>query len=139
MKTQIKLNELESGMLEFNFLNGTIYLDEARFGAYAICPGCGSGKTTIIKQLIGMKWHEGILYSAFTRDEVNSMYNWIVNNLVDKEDPLTGRTLKLDDIIVLHSDYTAAGTDKDLWLNRPREIANKKIVLCTHAKLMLNY
>ena len=82
------------------------------------------------------QWHEGILYSAFTRDEVNSMYNWIVNNLVDKEDPLTGRTLRLDDIIVLHSDYTAAGTDKDLWLNRPREIANKKIVLCTHAKLL---
>lgn len=136
MKNKIELNELKSGMLEFNFLNGTIYLDETRFGAYAICPGCGSGKTTIVKQLIGLKWHEGILYSAFTRDEVNLMYNWIVNNLVDKEDPLTGRTLRLDDIIVLHSDYTAAGTDKDLWLNRPREIANKKIVLCTHAKLL---
>lgn len=131
----IKLNQI-NGFLEFNFLNGTIYLDESKYGAYALCPGCGSGKTTIVKQLIKLKWYEGILYSAFTIDECNSMYKWIKENLVGRRNEITEEELKLDDIIVLHSDYTAEGTNKDLWLNDPKAIADKKIVICTHSKLL---
>ena len=59
---KILLEESYGNFLRFNFLNGTIDLDESKYGAYALCPGCGSGKTTIVKQLIKMKWYEVILY-----------------------------------------------------------------------------
>lgn len=52
---KISLEESYGNFLRFNFLNGTIYLDESKYGAYALCPGCGSGKTTIVKQLTKMK------------------------------------------------------------------------------------
>lgn len=133
----IKLNK-NGSILEFNFLNGKIYLDESRYGAYAICPGCGSGKTTIIKQLIQMKWNEGILYSAFTKNEVNDMYQFcktIVGSELINMDGSKSK-LSMNDIIVLHSDYTAEGTDNNLWRNNPTELSNKKIILCTHAKLL---
>jgi hypothetical protein len=133
---KISLEESYGNFLRFNFLNGTIYLDESKYGAYALCPGCGSGKTTIVKQLIKMKWYEGILYSAFTIDECNEMYKWIKENLVGTRNETTSEVLKLEDILVLHSDYTAEGTDKDLWLNNPDKIADKKIVICTHSKLL---
>ena len=70
-KINLELNERES-LMKFNYLNGSIDfpLNENTYGAYAMCPGCGSGKTTIIKDIIKFKWSEGILYSAFTRDEV---------------------------------------------------------------------
>ena len=133
---KISLEESYGNFLRFNFLNGTIYLDESKYGAYALCPGCGSGKTTIVKQLTKMKWYEGILYSAFTIDECNGMYKWIKENLVGTRNETTSEVLKLEDILVLHSDYTAEGTDKDLWLNNPDKIADKKIVICTHSKLL---
>lgn len=133
----IKLERIgNSSYLEFKFLNGSIYMDESKYGAYALSPGCGSGKTTIVKQLIKMKWHEGILYSAFTRDECNEMYKWIKENLIGTRNETTGEVLTYKDILVLHSDYTADGTDKDLWMNRPEEVADKRIVICTHSKLL---
>ena len=121
----------------FHFLNGNITLKEFEYGAYAICPGCGSGKTTNIRNLISIRWHEGVLYSAFTKDECNLMYKWIVDNLVGTSiNPKTGEVLKLEDIIVLHSDSSAPGVDNDLWRNNPTELFNKKIIICTHAKLL---
>ena len=120
--------------LKFNLLNGSFTLNPGSYGSYAIATGCGSGKTSIIKQLISLKWHEGILYSAFTKDEVNSMYDWIVRNLIGNQN--SGSQLRLDDIIVLHSDSNADGVDNDLWRNNPTLIQNKKIILCTHHKLV---
>ena len=128
MKT-IKLEE-NGNILTFNFLNGRIELDKSIYGAYAICPGCGSGKTTIIKELIKLKWHEGILYSAFTIDEVDKMYQWIKCNMIDT------KIIKSEDIIVLHSNITSEGVDNNLWRNNPQEIMNKKIILCTHSKIL---
>jgi hypothetical protein len=127
-------------MLEFNFLNGSINLPLSPefYGAYAMCPGCGSGKTTIIKQLITLKWHEGILYSAFTKDEVNRMYQYCKSLIGSRSFDKLGRydTLKEEDIIVLHSDNTAEGVNNELWKNNPEELLNKKIILCTHHKLL---
>ena len=123
-----------NGKLRFNLLNGSFTLNLRDYGAYAIATGCGSGKTTIIKQLIGIKWHEGVLYSAFTISEVNEMYEWIVNNLVGRSNPNTNQVLKLEDIIVLHSESNE--DDLNIWRNNPDEIQNKKIILCTHYKLV---
>ena len=140
---EIKLEECQSlisGSSKLNafnarFLNGDMIIPSDEYGAFAICPGCGSGKTTIVKDLIRLRWYEGILYSAFTRDEVNSMYKYIVDNLVGNCYH-KGEVLKKEDVIVLHSDYTAEGTDKDLWENNPKELMSKKVILCTHHKLL---
>lgn len=133
----LEINERNS-LMRFNYLNGSIDfpLNENTYGAYAMCPGCGSGKTTIIKDIIKFKWSEGILYSAFTRDEVNEMYNYCVENIVGRYRSIDGTFLTLDDIVVLHSDYSAEGTNKNLWENNPKELLNKKVILCTHSKLL---
>lgn len=125
--------------LLYHFLNGDIIVNTDSTGAYCIAPGCGSGKTTLIKDTIRLGWCHGVLYSAFTKNEVNEMFQYcksligstIYDKAADKEVTLTE-----DDIIVLHSDYKAEGTNCNLWRNRPEEIASKKIVLCTHAKLL---
>lgn len=133
------IEDTSNNMLVFNFLNGSINLPLSTefYGAYAMCPGCGSGKTTIIKQLIALKWHEGILYSAFTKDEVNSMYQYCKSLIGSRSSDKLGRdVLKEDDIIVLHSDNTAEGVNNEIWKNNPEELLNKKIILCTHHKLL---
>ena len=140
---EIKLEECQSligsanKLNAFNakFLNGDMIIPSNEYGAFAICPGCGSGKTTIVKDLIKLRWYEGVLYSAFTRDEVNLMYKYIVDNLVGNCYH-NGESLKIEDIVVLHSDYSSEGTDKNLWENNPKELLNKKIILCTHHKLL---
>ena len=129
MNKRIYLEEIDN-ILRFNFLNGSIELEKYNYGAYAICPGCGSGKTTLIRELIKLKYSEGVLYSAFTIDEVNSMYQWIKENMIK-----TG-LISNEDIIVLHSDYRSDGTDNNLWRNNPEKLKDKKIILCTHHKLL---
>jgi hypothetical protein len=123
------------GVLTFNLLNGSFDLDTRVYGAFAVATGCGSGKTTIIKQLISAKWPEGVIYAAFTREEVNAMYAWIRDNLIDRS-YLNGHLLTKDDVIVLHSDSTAPGVDNDLWQNHPDKVMKKRIILCTQHKLI---
>lgn len=129
---------LSSG-LEFKFLNCTIEVDTSVYGAHAICPGCGSGKTTNIRNLIEKVWNEGVLYSAFTKKECDEMYHFC-KSLVGsvKRDPVTGKdvTLKLDDIIVIHSGYTSEGVDNNSWRSNPAILADKRIIICTHYKLL---
>lgn len=133
----IWIEELGNRKLRFHYLNGDIDFDESIYGAWVMSSGCGSGKTTNIRNLIGMRWYEGILYVAFTISEVNEMYKWIVGNLVGKtSDPNTGNVLKLEDIVVLHSDTEADGVDMNLFRNHPELLADKRIILCTHHKLL---
>lgn len=134
LDNEIYLEEIGK-YIKFNFLNGSISIDQSKLGSYAICPGCGSGKTTLIKELIKLKWNEGILYSAFTKDEVNNMYQFC-KGLVGLTDDRTGESLGINDIIVLHSDHEADGVDNNLWRNNPEELMNKKIILCTHHKIL---
>lgn len=133
----------ENGVMKFHFLNGDINLDCRKYGAYAIDPGCGVGKTTLIKELIKYRWMEGILYVAATIKELDEMYEYCKTlsesgfEYVNENGKLVSTVeLKLDDILVLHSDYSKEGTDKDLWKNHPEDIAKKKIVLCTQSKLL---
>lgn len=52
-------------------------------GGYIISSGCGSGKTESIKSLIRNKYNDGILYCVDTREELDKMYRWIIENLVN--------------------------------------------------------
>lgn len=118
--------------MELKFLNGTIIVPD-EYGAYVIASGCGSGKTTAIKQIIRENYQSGVLYSAFTIEECNEMYQYCKKLVEILDDP---DSLSLDDIIVLHSDYKSEGTDNNLWRNNPTELYNKKILICTHSELV---
>ena len=117
--------------MKLDFLNGTIIVPD-EYGGYVIAPGCGTGKTTAIKQIIKENYKTGILYSAFTIEECNEMYEFC-KSLVNPDDP---EGLKKDDIIVLHSDYKSEGVDNNLWRNDPEKLMDKRIIICTHHKLM---
>lgn len=114
--------------IKMDFLNGTITIPNY-YGGFVVAPGCGSGKTTAIKQLIEKEYHYGVLYAAATIGECNLMYQFC-RTLIN------GTSLKDEDIIVLHSDYRSEGTDENLWRNNPNALADKKIIICTHYKLL---
>lgn len=97
-------------------------------GGYIISSGCGSGKTESTKSLIRNKYNEGILYCVDTREELDKMYNWIIDNLVDV---MPG--LKKEDVMIISSDdehYISLSEYKD----NPEIIMQKKILLITHVR-----
>lgn len=97
-------------------------------GGYIISSGCGSGKTESIKSLIRNKYNEGILYCVDTREELDKMYRWIIDNLVDV---MPG--LKKEDVMIISSDdehYISLSEYKD----NPEIIMQKKILLITHVR-----
>lgn len=97
-------------------------------GGYIISSGCGSGKTESIKSLIRNKYDDGILYCVDTREELDKMYRWIIENLVN-----TGSGLKREDVMIISSDdehYISLSEYKD----NPEIIMQKKILLITHVR-----
>lgn len=132
-KDKIKVNvpdniNLLLGKPEINiqFLNGEITIP-GRSGGYVVASGCGSGKTTAIKEIIRLCYNQGIVYSAFTIEECNQMYQYC-KTIIPEED-----------IIVLHSNYNDEGVDMNTFRNNPDELANKKVIICTHYKLLNEY
>lgn len=120
--------------IRFKFLNGSILLPY-KYGGYVIAPGCGAGKTTAIKDLIRQKYSKGILYTASTIDECNLMYEYCKELVSEVNDP---KKLTLDDIVVVHSGG-GEGVDNSKWRSNPNLLADKKILICTHHKLMNEY
>ena len=99
-------------------------------GGYIVSSGCGSGKTESIKSLIRNKYNEGILYCVDTKEELDKMYNWIIDNLVDV---MPG--LKKEDVMIISSDdehYISLSEYKD----NPEIIMQKKILLITHVRFL---
>ena len=97
-------------------------------GGYIVSSGCGSGKTESIKSLIRNKYNDGILYCVDTKEELDKMYNWIIDNLVDV---MPG--LKKEDVMIISSDdehYISLSEYKD----NPEIIMQKKILLITHVR-----
>lgn len=120
--------------VHFKFLNGDILLPD-RYGGFVISPGCGSGKTTAIKDLIRQKYSRGILYSASTIEECNLMYQFCKELVLELNNPTE---LKLEDIIVLHSNSNDEGVTNE-WRNNHGLLCDKKIIICTHHKLLNEY
>lgn len=97
-------------------------------GGYIVSSGCGSGKTESIKSLIRNKYNEGILYCVDTKEELDKMYNWIIDNLIN-----TSIGLKKEDVMIISSDdehYISLSEYKD----NPEIIMQKKILLITHVR-----
>lgn len=124
--------------IKMTFLNGGKITIPSIHDGYVVASGCGSGKTTIIKQMIRDRFHEGILYSASTIKECNDMFKYIVDLIEnDNSFPLT-----IDDIIMVHSDecpiekYSKIFGDwRNKWNNDPDYIKKKNIVIITHSRL----
>jgi hypothetical protein len=108
-----------------DFVNNCRVTIPPQYGGFVIPSGCGSGKTTAIVDMIIKMMDNGVLYSAATIDECNKMYKMLIDKQVTP-----------DDIIVLHSDYTADGVDGNLMKRNDDMIRERKILICTHYKLL---
>ena len=140
----IKYNELGENYMKMSFLNGEITVTGTP-GISVISPGCGSGKTTIIKEIIRNNSSKGILYSAATIRECNEMYDWIINNLIGSYDNYNQK-LVVSDIASIHSEprydengNVNNGVDLNVWNKYPELFKDKKVIICTHHKLLHEY
>lgn len=134
---QISAIRHESGAgFTLNFLNGSIEIPDDP-GAYAISSGCGSGKTTCIREMIRTSADKGVIYCVDTLEALEAMYRNIM------EDIDTGKlknTLK-DEIMCLRGERRE-NDGQDVIFNeqlrqykdRPEEICRKKVILLTHAR-----
>lgn len=140
----IKYNELGENYMKMSFLNGEITVTGTP-GISVISSGCGSGKTTIIKEIIRNNSSKGILYSAATIRECNEMYDWIINNLIGCYDNYNQK-LVVSDIASIHSEprydengNVNNGVDLNVWNKYPELFKDKKVIICTHHKLLHEY
>lgn len=105
---------------------GEIDVPDGR-GGYIVSSGMGSGKTESIKSLIRHKHDEGILYCVDTRDELEKMFGWIVENLVVEG------VLRMEDVMIISSDPGRAD-----FLGQYRDnlevLMEKKVILITHVR-----
>ena len=69
---------------EATFKNGVLDIPDQQ-GSYLISTGCGAGKTEGIKELIGLKQDEGVIYCVDTKAEVDKMYDYLKDNGVVAE------------------------------------------------------
>ena len=103
---------------------GEIDVPDGR-GGYIVSSGMGSGKTESIKSLIRHKHDEGILYCVDTKDGLEKMFGWIVENLVVEG------VLRMEDVMIISSgraDFLGQYRDN------PGMLMEKKILLITHVR-----
>ena len=105
---------------------GEIDVPDGR-GGYIVSSGMGSGKTESIKSLIRHKHDEGILYCVDTKDELEKMFGWIVENLV-----MEG-VLRMEDVMIISSDPGRADF-LGQYRDNPEVLMEKKVILITHVR-----
>lgn len=105
---------------------GEIDVPDGR-GGYIVSSGMGSGKTESIKSLIRHKHDEGILYCVDTKDELEKMFGWIVENLVVEG------VLRMEDVMIISSDPGRADF-LGQYRDNPGVIMEKKVILITHVR-----
>ena len=105
---------------------GEIDVPDGR-GGYIVSSGMGSGKTESIKSLIRHKHDEGILYCVDTRDELEKMFGWIVENLVVEG------VLRMEDVMIISSDPGRADF-LGQYRDNPEVLMEKKVILLTHVR-----
>ena len=110
--------------IKMNFYNGSIEIPSKKAG-YVVSCGCGSGKTTNIRQFIVSHQKEGVLYCVDTKDELDKM-----------EHNLKIRGIKEEDMLKIHGEI-----DKDVmarYQRQPDLVVNVPILLITHARLFVD-
>lgn len=128
-----------------DFMNGSLQIPKV-YGAYNIATGCGSGKTTVIKQIIEQKYNEGVIVFCKTIAECNELYDHAVQVAYE-----SNGNLKINEIINLCSEprmekigklmICTNGVDLN-WKDNLDLISKKKVVIATHFVLVnteINY
>ena len=105
---------------------GEIDVPDGR-GGYIVSSGMGSGKTESIKSLIRHKHDEGILYCVDTKDELEKMFGWIVENLVVEG------VLRMEDVMIISSGPGRADF-LGQYRDNPGVLMEKKVILITHVR-----
>lgn len=112
-----------------NFLNGGFSYIPDKYGGYVIASGCGSGKTTAIKEMILKVFEYGVVYSAATIKECNEMYEYLSTEG-------SSHGLYPQDIVVLHSEVDNPGVDIKIMRDNSDNLHDKKVIICTHYKFL---
>lgn len=110
--------------LELHFANDGELTVPSKPGCYVIAPGCGSGKTTLIRMIIASQAANGVLYAAATIKECNEMYEYCKS--------IVGE----DKVVMFHSNINDPGVNNNLLRSNSDELLNKQVVICTHHKLL---
>lgn len=127
----IWIEDLGNRKLEFHCSKKTLIFNELDFGVSTLLSKNELDRERIIKELIRMKWSEGILYLANTIEECNDMLNWVEKNLVGRRSQIAPhRLLKSEDVLICHSE--------DLLECNLNKIPDKRIVICTFDKITSN-
>lgn len=115
--------------------NGSVLQIPDSNGCFILSCGCGSGKTTMYKDIIKEHWKEGILYAVDSRKECLRMYRWIKENIVGQEG------LKETDIWMMFTkddnsnEQIEAENKLNLYKQNPEILLRKKIVIIPHPRL----
>lgn len=109
----------------------TLYLPN-QFGAWILSTGCGSGKTTMYKDLIKEHWQEGILYTVDSRLECVAMYQWVMTNIegIRESDVFMIFTKGSDNKLQI-----MAENNLNAYKQNPGILLSKKVVIIPHPRL----
>lgn len=129
-----------------DLLNGSINISRMP-GVYNIATGCGSGKTSIIKQIIKDYHNDGVIVFCKTIRECNELYDYTKS--ISVYEPIKGpgyeTRLHEDEIINLCSeprlekinDVMVCTNGVNLhWKDNLDMLADKKIIIATHHVLL---
>lgn len=119
-----------------SFPSGTIDVPDEP-GGYIISSGCGSGKSSSIKDLIRHKFEEGVLYAVDTVVEAVKMFVYITAVICPET------SLLEDDVFLLVSPEKIDDPDLkvkvqqmfDLFKSDPSIVMRKKVLILTHIRL----
>ncbi len=114
---------------EMEFLNCKMELPLSS-GLHVCSSGCGSGKTTMIQQIIEKFWKDGILVAVPTIEQAKEMENYLddlKNKLI-----MNGKRLKF---LILHTENPDS---LDIYRNTPEDLKAFDVIVVTHVRLVID-
>lgn len=126
-KNNIELQKDTTGGLTIQFNNCSVDFPTTN-GLHVVSSGCGSGKTTIIGEIIKEKWASGILVVVATIEAAEELATRI-----------TSRTTGLlgYKVCVLHSDKSRL-TEMEEYKKDPRTLESYDVLIITSARLIID-
>ena len=112
-----------------NFINCSVPLPTGT-GLHVVSPGCGSGKTTIILEIIKNKWEDGILVVVPTINDAEALFARV-------ESWKNGLScFKCPKIRVIHSDNSRI-TEMEEYKKNPESLHDFNVLIITSVRLII--
>lgn len=118
---------LSNGVM--NFINCSVTLPTGT-GLHIVSSGCGSGKTTMILEIIKKKWQDGILVVVQTINDAEELFAKIENRI----NSLT--SFKCPKVRVLHSDKMRI-MEMEEYKKDPVSLHNFNVLIITSVRLII--